>query len=65
MFENRADIQPFLAGKELGLFAAEIAGLCKSSLCFEPSATQVGGTRFGGAPDVPPDFSWPVREAYN
>jgi hypothetical protein len=53
MFENRAYIQPFLAGTELGLFAAEIAGLCKPNLCLEPSATQVGGTRFGGEPDVP------------
>jgi hypothetical protein len=26
MFENRADIQPFLAGTRLGLFAAEIGG---------------------------------------
>jgi hypothetical protein len=32
MFENRADIQPFLAETELGLFAAEIAGLCKPSV---------------------------------
>jgi hypothetical protein len=64
MFENRADIQPFLAGTELGLFAAEIAGLCKPSLCFELSASRVGGTRFGGEPDLPPDFPWPGREAY-
>jgi uncharacterized protein YwqG len=64
MFENRADIQPFLAETELGLFAAEIAGLCRPSVCFVPSAPRMGGTRFGGEPDLPPGFSWPSREAY-
>ena len=29
MFENRDDIQPFLEDTELGLFAADVAGLCK------------------------------------
>ena len=64
MFENRADIQPFLAQSELGLFAAEIAGLCKPSVCFEQATEKIGGTRVGGEPDLPPSSSWPAREAY-
>jgi uncharacterized protein YwqG len=64
MFENRADIQPFLEDTELGLFAAEIASVCTPCLCFEPGEARLGGARFGGEPDLPPDFTWPTREAY-
>jgi hypothetical protein len=64
MFENRTDIQPFLADTELGLFAADIARLCKPSICFEAGEDRPGGPRFGGLPDLAAVFAWPVREAY-
>jgi hypothetical protein len=64
MFENRDDIQPFLEDTELGLFAADVARLCKPSVCFEAGEDRTGGTRFGGLPDLAPDFVWPVREPY-
>src|SRR5262245_54895664 len=64
MFEKRSDIQPFLADSELGRFAAEIAALCKPSVCFETASPRLGGTRFGGEPDLPPAFEWPTRAPY-
>jgi uncharacterized protein YwqG len=64
MFENRTDIQPFLEGTELGLFAAEVERLCRPSICFEAGEDRTGGSRFGGLPDLAPGLAWPVREAY-
>lgn len=61
--EAEAQIRDHAIGKDDDRVAVLLEALTPA-LGFQPTAmSEIGGTRLGGVPDLPPDMAWPYREA--
>jgi hypothetical protein len=70
MFETRAELDAVFTQTGLARFAAAAAArLCVPAFALvdDPAsdAAKLGGSRLGGAPDLPADIEWPIHPPYN